>query len=94
MLLSPSVTPPATTRPSCLLKMELSQVYGLDGNAYYARPGPRLLQGSGIIARLLNGDTVGDEIGEEISPRDSWTAVADPRQRQGSSADDATTLST
>ncbi|CAM9249008.1 unnamed protein product [Ascophyllum nodosum] len=70
------------------------EVYGLDGNAYYARPGPRLLQGSGIIARLLNGDTVGDEIGEEISPRDSWTAVADPRQRQGSSADDATTLST
>eukprot|EP00904_Undaria_pinnatifida_P007081 jgi/Undpi1/3502/HiC_scaffold_16.g06874.m1 len=54
------------------------KVYALDGNAYYARPGPRLLQGSGIIARILHGDTVGDAIGEEISPRDSWTTISGP----------------
>lgn len=50
-------------------------MFALDGNAYYARPGPRLLQGSGIIARLLHGDAVGDAIGKEISPRDSWDVI-------------------
>lgn len=54
------------------------QVYALDGNAYYARPGPRLLQGCGIIARLLHGDAAGDAIGEDISPRDSWTTITEP----------------
>ncbi|CAM9348514.1 unnamed protein product, partial [Choristocarpus tenellus] len=54
------------------------QVYALDGNTYYARPGPRLLQGCGIIARLLHGDNVGDNIGEEIAPRNSWTVVHPP----------------
>lgn len=53
-------------------------MYALDGNAYYARPGPRLLQGCGIIARLLHGDAAGDAIGEDISPRDSWTVVTEP----------------
>lgn len=57
-------------------------MYGLDGNAYYARPGPRLLQGSGIIARLLHGDAVGDAIGEEIAPRNSWTVITEPEQQQ------------
>ncbi|CAN0151205.1 unnamed protein product, partial [Hapterophycus canaliculatus] len=46
-----------------------NEVYALDGNAYYARPGPRLLQGCGIIARLLHGDAAGDAIGEDIAPR-------------------------
>ncbi|CAM9572039.1 unnamed protein product, partial [Scytosiphon promiscuus] len=54
------------------------QVYALDGNAYYARPGPRLLQGCGIIARLLHGDAVGDAIGEGIAPRDSWNVITEP----------------
>lgn len=53
-------------------------MYALDGNAYYARPGPRLLQGCGIITRLLHGDAAGDAIGEDISPRDSWTVVTEP----------------
>lgn len=53
-------------------------MYALDGNAYYARPGPRLLQGCGIIARLLHGDVVGDAIGEDIAPRDSWNVIAEP----------------
>lgn len=54
------------------------QVYALDGNAYYARPGPRLLQGCGIIARVLHGDVAGDAIGEDIAPRDSWTIITEP----------------
>lgn len=60
------------------------EVYALDGNAYYARPGPRLLQGSGIIARLLHGGKVGEAIGADISPADSWTVVVDPQpERDG-----------
>ncbi|CAM9924853.1 unnamed protein product, partial [Discosporangium mesarthrocarpum] len=61
-----------------LKAVKARQVYALDGNAYYARPGPRLLQGCGIIARLIHGDAVGDMIGEEIAPRDSWMTVEPP----------------
>ncbi|CAB1117184.1 unnamed protein product [Ectocarpus sp. CCAP 1310/34] len=58
------------------------KVYALDGNAYYARPGPRLLQGCGIIARLLHGDAAGDAIGEDIAPRDSWFIITAPAPAQ------------
>lgn len=43
-------------------------VYALDGNSYYARPGPRLLQGCGLIARCVHGDNVGAILGEELAP--------------------------
>lgn len=43
-------------------------VYALDGNSYYARPGPRLLQGCGIIARCVHGEKVGEALGEELAP--------------------------
>ena len=43
-------------------------VYALDGNSYYARPGPRLLQGCGIIARCVHGEIVGETLGEELAP--------------------------
>jgi len=48
-------------------------VYALDGNSYYARPGPRLVQGCGILARCVhNGDDdehdVGSALGEELAP--------------------------
>ena len=69
-------------------------MYALDGNAYYARPGPRLLQGSGIIARLLHGDAIGDSIGEEISPQDSWTAIVEPQQQDERPATPVSALST
>eukprot|EP00903_Cladosiphon_okamuranus_P008360 g8039.t1 len=65
------------------------KVFALDGNAYYARPGPRLLQGCGIIARLLHGDAAGDAIGEDISPRDSWTTITEPICTSASSSSSA-----
>jgi len=43
-------------------------VYALDGNSYYARPGPRLLQGCGLIARCVHGEVVGEALGEELAP--------------------------
>jgi len=43
-------------------------VYALDGNSYYARPGPRLLQGCGLIARCVHGEEVGKTLGEELAP--------------------------
>lgn len=43
-------------------------VYALDGNSYYARPGPRLLQGCGLIARCVHGEAVGKALGEELAP--------------------------
>ena len=43
-------------------------VYALDGNSYYARPGPRLLQGCGLIARCVHGEAVGEALGEDLAP--------------------------
>ena len=43
-------------------------VFALDGNSYYARPGPRLLQGCGIIARCVHGEEVGKLLGEDLAP--------------------------
>jgi iron complex transport system substrate-binding protein len=43
-------------------------VYALDGNSYYARPGPRLLQGCGLIARCVHGEDVGAALGEKLAP--------------------------
>ncbi|CAM9170713.1 unnamed protein product, partial [Phaeothamnion confervicola] len=45
-----------------------NNVFALDGNAYYARPGPRLLQGCGIMAALLHGPAVAVALGPELSP--------------------------
>jgi iron complex transport system substrate-binding protein len=42
-------------------------VFALDGNSYFARPGPRLLQGCGLIARCVHGEAVGEILGEELA---------------------------
>lgn len=55
------------------------KVFALDGNAYYARPGPRLLQGTGIIARLLHGDEIANAVGEDIAPK-CWIVVQPPTE--------------
>jgi iron complex transport system substrate-binding protein len=43
-------------------------VFALDGNSYFARPGPRLLQGCGLIASCVHGAVVGEKLGEELAP--------------------------
>ena len=59
-----------TTRPwwKTMRAVQNGNVYALDGNSYYARPGPRLLQGCGIIARCVHGEKVGTVLGEELAP--------------------------
>ncbi|CAB9529656.1 chromosome 1 open reading frame 53 [Seminavis robusta] len=44
------------------------RAFALDGNSYYARPGPRLLQGCGIMAACIHGDQVAEILGEELAP--------------------------
>jgi iron complex transport system substrate-binding protein len=43
-------------------------VFALDGNSFYARPGPRLVQGCGLIARCVHGEQVGGILGEDLAP--------------------------
>jgi len=51
------------------------RVFALDGNSYYARPGPRLLQGTGIMAACIHGEEVGKELGEELAPSSGYQRV-------------------
>ena len=44
------------------------RVFALDGNSYFARPGPRLLQGCGVMAACIHGEEVAKALGEELAP--------------------------
>lgn len=48
-----------------LRAVQSEQVFALDGNSYFARPGPRLVQGTGLIARCIYP---GIEIPERLAP--------------------------
>ena len=48
------------------------RVFCLDGNSYYARPGPRLLQGTGIMAACMHGEDVAKELGEDLAPSSGY----------------------
>lgn len=50
------------------------RVYAVDANAYFSRPGPRLVQGTAILARLFHGVDVG------LVPEGSWRRVT-PSER-------------
>lgn len=64
-----------------------------DGNAYYARPGPRLLQGTGIIARLIHGEAIVDnnsnssensssgKLNDRIAPK-HWLHIQPPTEAE------------
>lgn len=51
------------------------RVFALDGNSYYARPGPRLLQGTGIMAACLHGEDVGKDLGEALAPPGGYCRI-------------------
>jgi len=51
------------------------RVFALDGNSYYARPGPRLLQGTGIMAACIHGEEIAKELGEELAPSSGYQRV-------------------
>ena len=49
------------------------------------RPGPRLLQGTGILARLLHGEDVGRVLGDELAPK-HWLPIHAPTAAELASA--------
>lgn len=51
------------------------RVFALDGNSYYARPGPRLLQGTAIMAACVHGEEVAKELGETLAPSSGYVRV-------------------
>jgi len=58
-------------------------VYALDGNSYYARPGPRLLQGTGIMAACIHGEETAKELGEELCPTEGYCQIMPGKYRHG-----------
>ncbi len=48
-----------------------SQVFAVDGSAYFSRPGPRVIDGIELLAEIFDPDTFVD-----IAPPGSWTPVA------------------
>jgi iron complex transport system substrate-binding protein len=51
-----------------LRAVQNGNVFALAGNSYYARPGPRLVQGCGLIARCVHGEKVGKALGGDLAP--------------------------
>lgn len=46
------------------------QVFAVDGSAYFSRPGPRVIDGMGLLAEIFDPDGF-----VETSPQGSWTPV-------------------
>ena len=55
--------------------VQAGNVFALDGNSYYARPGPRLVQGCGLIARCVHGEELGKLLGEDLAPTSGMRRV-------------------
>lgn len=47
------------------------QVFAVDGEAYFSRPGPRLIEGIALLAEIFDPDGF-----VEVSPLGSWTPLA------------------
>lgn len=58
-----------------LTAVKLNRVFVLDGHSYYARPGPRLLQDTGIIAACIHGDELAKELGQDLVPSSGYLRV-------------------
>ena len=61
-----------------LRAVQNGNVYCLDGNSYYARPGPRLVQGAGIIAACIHGADVAQALGEDLAPSSGYCKMNGP----------------
>jgi len=60
--------------------VKTGKVFALDGNSYYARPGPRLLQGTAIMAACLHGEAVASELGRMLVPEHSYEQINMPQK--------------
>lgn len=59
-----------------LRAVKLGEVYALDGNSFYARPGPRLLQGCGIMAACIHGAEITEALDREnLAPTSGYCRV-------------------
>lgn len=58
-----------------LKAVKQNRVFALDGDSYYARPGPRLLQGTGIMAACIHGDELAKELGEDLAPSSGYQRI-------------------
>lgn len=62
-----------TPRPSFWRELEAvrrGQVFAVDGSAYFSRPGPRVIDGVGLLAEIFDPDGF-----VETSPLGSWTPL-------------------
>lgn len=55
-----------------LRAVRAGNVYALDANSYFARPGPRLVEGAALLAFLMHGITT------EATPEGGWLKVEAP----------------
>lgn len=53
-----------------LTAVRRGQVFAVDGSAYFSRPGPRVIDGIGLLAEILDPDAF-----EEVAPLGSWTPI-------------------
>ena len=63
----------ATPKPSFWSELEAvrrGQVFAVDGSAYFSRPGPRVIDGIGLLAEIFDPDGF-----VETSPLGSWTPL-------------------
>jgi ABC-type Fe3+-hydroxamate transport system substrate-binding protein len=60
-----------------LRAVQTNRVYALDGNSYYARPGPRLLQGCGIMAKCIHddNDSASFMLSPELAPSSGYCRI-------------------
>jgi iron complex transport system substrate-binding protein len=52
------------------------RVFALDGNSYYARPGPRLMQGAAIMAACIHGEEVASALGVKLCPPAGYCQIS------------------
>jgi iron complex transport system substrate-binding protein len=50
------------------------RVFALDANSYFARPGPRVVQGAAMLAWLLHG------VESDATPKGGWLRVQPPEE--------------
>jgi iron complex transport system substrate-binding protein len=53
-----------------LTAVRRGQVFAVDGSAYFSRPGPRVIDGIGLLAEIMDPDAFVD-----VAPLGSWTPI-------------------
>jgi iron complex transport system substrate-binding protein len=67
---------PSRTGWSALPAVRQGRVYAVDGNAYFSRPGPRIVDSLELLAELIHPDLCGG-----WGPRDAWQPLVTTQPR-------------